>query len=243
MQHLLRNKITVTAIIFLMMPAMAFTQYLEGMNQLDHDQKSFHFGINVGLNRSHYSITHHPRFLQFDSVMVVESVNSTGLNLAWLVNKKLSDHLDLRTYPLNLTFTEKVFQYNLKYPDKPGGEDSLTTRKVQGITLALPLQLKFSSDRIYNMKVYMMGGGKLEYDLAAQKAGTNAEQLMKLKKLDYGFELGMGFHFYFPVFVLTPEIKLGWGTNNVHLRDEDLKYSNVIDKMNARTLTFSLTVE
>jgi hypothetical protein len=243
MQYLLRNKITAAAIVFLMVPSMAFTQYLEGMNQVDHDQKSFHFGINVGLNRSHYNITHHPRFLQFDSVMVVESVNSTGLNLAWLVNKRLTDHLDLRTYPLNLTFTEKVFQYNLKYPDKPGGEDSLTTRKVQGITLALPLQLKFSSDRIYNMKVYMMGGGKLEYDLAAQKGGINTEQLMKLKKLDYGVELGMGFHFYFPVFVLTPEIKLGWGTNNMHLRDEDLKYSNVIDKMNARTITFSLTVE
>lgn len=243
MQHLLRNKITVGAIIFLMMPAMAFSQYREGINLEDHDYKSFHFGINVGLNRSHYSITHHPRFLQFDSVMVIESVNSTGINLAWLVNKRVSDHLDIRTFPLNLTFTEKVFQYGLKYPDKPGGEDTLTTRKVQGITLALPLQLKFSSDRIYNFKAYMMGGGKIEYDLAAQKAGANTEQLMKLKKFDYGFELGMGFHFYFPVFVLTPEIKLGWGLNNVHIRDEDLKYSNVIDKINARTITFSLTVE
>ncbi|HSN60605.1 MAG TPA: porin family protein, partial [Ferruginibacter sp.] len=222
---------------------IAFTQRFENLNLLDHDEKNFHFGINVGVNRSHYSFTHHPRFLEYDSVMVVESINSTGINLAWLVNKRLSNHFDLRTYPLNLTFTEKAFQYHLKYPDKPAGEDSVGIRKIQGITLALPLQLKFSSDRINNFKVYMLAGGKVEYDLAANKGAKNAEQLMKLKKFDYGIEAGIGFHLYFPVFVLTPELKLGWGLNNMHVRDSDLKYSNVIDKINARTISFTLTVE
>ena len=224
-------------------PTIAFTQRFENLNLLDHDEKNFHFGINVGVNRSHYSFTHHPRFLEYDSVMVVESINSTGINLAWLVNKRLSNHFDLRTYPLNLTFTEKAFQYHLKYPDKPAGEDSVGIRKIQGITLALPLQLKFSSDRINNFKVYMLAGGKVEYDLAANKGAKNAEQLMKLKKFDYGIEAGIGFHLYFPVFVLTPEIKLGWGLNDMHVRDTDLKYSNVIDKINARTISFTLTVE
>ncbi len=243
MQYLLRRKITVTIIALVLAPTVAFTQYREYINQPDHDEKSFHFGINVGANRSHYSFTHHPRFLQFDTVMVVESINSTGINLAWLVNKRISNHFDLRTYPLNLTFTEKAFQYALKYPDKPAGEDTLSTRKIQGITLALPLQIKFSSDRINNFKVYMMAGGKIEYDMAANKGAKNAESLMKLKKFDYGVELGLGFHLYFPIFVLTPELKLGWGLNNVHVRDENLKYSNVIDKINARTISFSLTVE
>jgi Outer membrane protein beta-barrel domain len=228
---------------FIAVPTIGFTQTFENLNQTEHDEKSFHFGINVGLNRSHYSFTHHPRFLQYDSVMVVESINSTGLNLAWLVNKRISDHFDFRTYPLNLTFTEKAFEYHLKYPDRPGGEDSISTRKLQGITLALPLQLKFSSDRINNFKVYMLGGIKFEYDMAANKGAKNAESLMKLQKLDYGLEAAIGFHLYFPVFVLTPELKLGWGLNNVHVRDQNLKYSNVIDKINARTISFSLTVE
>lgn len=225
------------------LPVASFAQMFENQNLLEHDEKSFHFGINVGMNRSHYNFTQHPRFLQFDSVLVVESINSTGLNLAWLVNKRLSNHFDLRTYPLNLTFTEKAFEYVFKYPDRPAGEDSLSTRKIQGITLALPLQLKFSSDRIANFKVYMMAGGKLEYDMAASKGGKNSEKLMKLQKFDYGIEAGIGFHFYFPVFVLTPEIKLGWGLNNVHVRDPNLKFSNVLDKINARSITFSLTVE
>ncbi len=243
MQYLLRRKITITLLITALLPSLAFAQYREGINQLEHDSKPFHFGINVGINRSHYSFTHHPRFLQYDSVLAVESVNSSGLTLAWLVNKRLSNHFDLRTYPLNLTFTEKAFQYSLKYPNKPASEDSITIRKIQGITLALPLQIKFSSDRINNFRVYMLAGGKIEYDLAANKGEKNTENLMKLKKVDYGIEAGLGFHFYFPVFVMTPEIKLGWGLNNMHSRDPDLKFSNVIDKINARTITFSITVE
>ncbi|MEP6711939.1 MAG: outer membrane beta-barrel protein [Ferruginibacter sp.] len=224
-------------------PIMAFAQLRDGINQPDHDSKLYHFGINVGVNRSHYSITHHPYFLTQDSVMAVESINSTGLNLALLVNLNLSEHFDIRTFPLDLIFTEKAFQYSLKYPDKPAGEDSVTTKKVQGITLALPLQLKFSSDRIANFKVYMMLGGKIEYDLAASKGDKNTQNILKIKKLDYGFETGIGFHLYFPVFVLTPELKVGFGLNNVHSRDQYLKYSNIIDKLNSRSLTFSLTVE
>jgi hypothetical protein len=140
-------------------------------------------------------------------------------------------------------FTEKAFQYRLKYPDRFAKEDSLTTRKIQGITLAFPLQIKFSSDRINNFKVYMMGGGKLEYDFAANAGEKNAEKLMKLNKLDYGIEAGIGFHFYFPVFVLSPELKLGWGLKNAHSRDANLKFSNVIDQIKSRTLTLSLIIE
>jgi hypothetical protein len=173
----------------------------------------------------------------------VESINSTGLNLAWMVNMNLNEHFDIRTYPLNLTFTEKAFEYTLKYPDKPAGEDSITVKKIQSITMTFPVQLKFSSDRIDNFRVYMMGGIKAEYDLAANAGARKAENLVKLNRFDFGVEAGIGFHFYFPVFVLTPELKVGWGLGNLHSRDEALKFSNVIDKINSRTITFSLTVE
>ena len=243
MLHLCRNKIIAFSILMMLFSNNLFAQQNLDLNLLDHDDKPFHFGIALGANRAHYNFTFNPLFLQRDSVQVVESVQSTGINLAWLVNLHLTNHLDIRTYPLNLVFTEKVFQYRLKYPDRFAKEDSLTTRKIQGITLAFPLQVKFSSDRINNFKVYMMGGGKLEYDFAANAGEKNAEKLMKLNKRDYGIEAGIGFHFYFPVFVLSPELKLGWGLKNVHSRDANLKFSNVIDEIKSRTLTLSLIIE
>lgn len=226
-----------------MFPSVAYTQFRETLNLEDHDDKSFHFGIHLGVNRSHFSFSHHPLFLQRDSVMSVESIKSTGINLAWLVNFRLGEHFDFRTYPLSLVFTEKAFQYNLKYPDRPAGESEVIIKKVQGITLALPLQIKFSSDRIKNFKVYMMGGGRIEYDLSSNAGAKNAGELIKLKPLDYGVDAAIGFHFYFPFFVLTPEVKIGWGLANLHSRDENLKFSNVIDQINSRSLTFSFTVE
>ena len=242
MQHLWRHKISWIGLL-LLFPFLSFAQLDKEMYLQEHDYKKFHFGINLGTNRAFYHFDFNPRFLQYDSVLVVESLQSQGINLAWLVNMRLSDHFDLRTYPLNLVFTEKAFQYGLKYPNRVDKEDSITTRKVQGITLSWPLQVKFSSDRINNFKVYVIGGGKVEYDFAANAGEKNAEKLIKLNKLDYGIEAGIGFHFYFPVFVFSPEIKLGWGFKNVHSRDESLKYSNVIDQIKSRTIQLSFIVE
>ncbi len=243
MQYLLRNKIKSFLILVILLPAVGLAQLRTELNMEDHDDKNFHFGINLGANRSHYNIQHSPKFLLFDSVNVIESVNSTGINLAWLVNMRLSENFDLRTYPVNLVFTEKVFQYTLRTPDKPRGEDTLTTKKVQGITLAFPLQIKFTSDRIANLKVYMLAGGSLMYDLAANASKKTTDDVVTLQKLDYAAELGIGFHIYFPVFVLSPELRVSYGLRNVLKPNNVLKYANTIDRLSSRSLTFSLTVE
>lgn len=243
MQHLLRRKIKILGFAIFFLPLAGVSQLREKINLPDHDEKFIRFGINLGMNRSHFSFTHHPTFLGQDSIMVVESINSTGINLAWLVNVQLSNHFDLRTFPVNLTFSEKAFEYSLPTPDRPDGEDFKTTKKVQSITLTIPIQIKFTSDRINNFKVYMMTGVKGEYDLASNAGARKAENLIKLNRFDYGAEAGLGFHFYFPMFVLTPEIKMGWGIGNLHSRDTNLKFSRAIDKINSRMISFSLTVE
>jgi len=244
MQHLLRRKIIYFIIILSSCPFLGFSQLrYGGLNLPDHDSKPYHFGINLGINKSHFSFTHHPQFLNQDSIMVIESVNSTGINLAWLVNLNLSPHFDLRTYPLDLTFSEKAFEYTLTYPDVPVGEGKLTLKKVQSITLTLPLQVKFSSDRIGNFKVYMMGGVKYDIDLASNARAKKAEDLVKIKKYDYGVELGLGFNFFFQSFILSPEIKVSNGLGNIHSRDPKLIYSSVFDRIQSRMIVFSIHIE
>ncbi|MEP6928159.1 MAG: outer membrane beta-barrel protein [Ginsengibacter sp.] len=238
MHHLLRRKIILLVLSFVFCSTASMAQLRDVINQEGHDDKPYHFGINLGFNKSHFSFTHHPRFLQYDSIMDVESINSAGINLAWLVNVRMSDHFDLRVHPLDLTFSEKAFLYTEKYTS-----DSLIEKKVQSITLSFPVQIKFSSDRIKNFKVYTIAGGKFDYDLASNAGARKAEDLIKLKSSDISVELGLGFHIYFPYFVLSPEIKLSSGLVNLHARDPNLRYSNVIDKINSKMITFSLTVE
>ena len=238
MHHLLRRKISLLVLSFVFCYSGSMAQLRDVINQESHDDKPYHFGIDLGFNKSHFSFTHHPRFLQYDSIMDVESINSTGINLAWLVNVRMSEHFDLRLHPLDLTFSEKAFLYSENYAG-----DSIIEKKVQSITLSFPVQIKFSSDRIKNFKVYTIAGGKFDYDLASNAGARKAEDLIKLKRSDISVELGLGFHIYFPYFVLSPEIKLSSGLVNLHDRDPDLRYSNVIDKINSKMITFSLTVE
>ena len=89
----------------------------------------------------------------------------------------------------------------------------------------------------------MLGGAFTQLDLAANARARRAEDLVKLQKSDYGVELGMGFNFYFQSFIFSPEIKLSNGLRNVHSRDENLKYSNVIDRINSRMIVISIHLE
>jgi hypothetical protein len=117
------------------------------------------------------------------------------------------------------------------------------TKSVESILLGLPVHLKFRSDRIGNFRVYMFGGAKFEYDLSSNSTARKAEDLVKLKKYDFGVEGGIGFNFYFPVFILSPEIKISHGLSDSHSRDPNLKFSNTIDKLNTRMILFSLIFE
>lgn len=213
------------------------------IHQPEYDEQMVHLGLNFGINQSHYNILHSAKFLQFDSINVVESKNNMGLNVAWSVNIRLGKHFALRTHPADITYTEKAFLYYLKTPDILKQEKSITTKTVEGISFAIPVQLKFASDRIENFRVYIIAGARVDYDLAANVGKASIDEVLKLKRLDYSVEAGMGFHFYLPYIVVTPELKITNGIRNVLANNNTVKYSNVIDNIKARQVSFSLTFE
>lgn len=213
------------------------------LNQPEYDFKKFHFGIAFGINKSHYNILHSSKFVHFDSVNVIESINNTGLNLSWTVDYKLGEHFSLRTRPADVTYTEKAFQYTLKTPDWLRKEDTITTQKVEGISFGVPIQLKFASDRINNFKVYILAGARVDYDFASNVDKKENNEALTLKKIDFSSEIGIGFHFYLPYLVLTPEIKMAHSFRNMISKSNALKYANTIDNLSARSITFSITFE
>lgn len=209
-------------------------------NLPDHDSKSYYFGITLGMNKSRFQLDHHTQFLLNDTIQVVEPLNAMGIELGLSATARLTTRLDVRFNP-QLIFTERNIFYKLKYPDPIDGIEII--KKVESIIFSFPLQAKFNSDRIGNFRVYMLGGIKADIDLAANARARRAEYLVKLEKLDYGVELGMGFNFYFPSFIFSPEIKISNGLKNIHGRDENLKYSNVLDRIQSRMIMFSIHLE
>jgi len=240
MQHIHRRKIVLLTLSFFLMLS-TFAQRAIELNLPDHDEKKYYFGIILGYNRSHYNVTHHPYFLSRDTVSVVNSQNSGRIHLGIMANWQLSQHLDLRFYPLNLIFSEKKFGYTQKYPGDVNS--TYESQNVESIVMSLPLQVRLKSDRINNFRVYTLAGLKYDFDLASNSGARNSDNIVKVNKSDYGLEGGIGFQFFFPYFILSPEINFSYGLTNVHSRDESLRYSNVIDTMNSRMILFSLHFE
>lgn len=211
------------------------------LNNVEHDQKPYYFGISLGFNRSGFRSDLHPNFLSQDTILTAESVQSTGFNLGLSATLRFGERWELRANP-QLFFLDRPIQYSLRYPDK--FENSLVVqKKVESVMVNAPLQLRFLSDRIGNFKVYLMGGGKLEYDLASNAQSRNAENMVRIRRYDYGIEGGIGFKFYYPSFILAPEIKFSNGFRNMHGRDQRLNYSSVLHKINSRMIVFTINLE
>ena len=209
-------------------------------NMFDHDAEPYYFGITVGVNLARFQTELHPRFLQYDSVYVAEPVNSGGFTLGLSATGRLTNRFQLRFNP-QLMFIERAIFYRLKYPDING--DTAVTKKVESVIFTFPFQLKFQSDRIGNFRVYVMAGFKFDIDMASNARAKRAEELVKIDKYDYGPEFGIGFNFFFESFIFSPEIKISNGLRNIHARDENLKFSNVFDKIQSRMIVFTIHLE
>jgi hypothetical protein len=209
-------------------------------NLFDHDSKPYYFGITVGINMARFQTSLHPRFLESDSVYVAEPVNSGGFTLGLSATTRLSNRFQLRFNP-QLMFIERSIYYKLKYPDIDGLTE--VNKKVESVIMSFPFQIKFQSDRIGNFRVYTLAGFKADIDMASNARAKRAEELVKIEKYDFGPEFGIGFNFFFESFIFSPEIKISNGLRNIHARDENLRFSNVFDKIQSRMIVFTIHLE
>jgi hypothetical protein len=228
------------AISFVFITKLSFAQTITDLNLSDHDAKPYYFGITIGINLASFHSELHSRFLQDDSVYVAEPLNAGGFSLGLIATGRLTNRFEARFNP-QLMFTERSLYYKLKYPDFDLG--TAVTKKIESVIVTFPFQLKFNSDRIDNFRVYMLGGVKIDMDLASNARAKRAEELVKINKFDYGIEAGIGFNFYFPSFIFSPEIKFSNGLGNIHSRDVNLKYSSVLDRIQSRMIVFSIHLE
>lgn len=210
------------------------------LNLHEHDSKPYYFGITLSGNLSRFQTELHPSFLAQDSLLVAEPLNAGGFALGLLATARLTARFEARFNPM-LSFMDRGINYSLRYPDLD--RNLKVVQKVESVIVTFPFQLKFNSDRIGNFRVYMLGGAKLDYDLASNARVRKLDDLVKIQKTDYGIEAGLGFNFYFPSFIFSPEIKISNGLRNVHVRNENLRYSSVLDRIQSRMIIFSIHLE
>lgn len=238
MLHLLRKQIALLITVTL----FCITGHAQReLYRTEHDNLPYYFGIYLAYNNTYLHPEKAPKFLQDDSVLTAEPGAKGGVALGFLATFKLSKRWEFRLNPNLIIGGAKYFEYTLSNPQP--GESLVEKKTLPSSIFTFPLQFKFNSDRIDNFRVYMMGDVYFSTDLMSNAGNRNAEDLIKLKKGDYGIETAIGFNFYLKFVTLSPELKFTYGIADVHARDPDLKYSSVFDKLQTRMITFSLNIE
>ena len=212
-------------------------------NLTHYYNQTLHFGFALGVNRANFSIDPSQHFERFDSLMKVEQGPKMGFNLGIISEVRLHKYLTLRFVP-NLSFVERNLQYTFNRVDST----IIRTKTIESTFVNFPLDLKLRSKRVKNFGAYLLGGGAFALDLASKEKvplTTNPnpnEQIVKLKKSDFYYEVGTGAEFYLQYFKLALEVKLSMGTINI-LKKENTVFSNSINQLNSKILMFSITFE
>jgi hypothetical protein len=208
------------------------------LNMADHDDKPYYFGITFGLNYSVYRINYTQSFASSDTFKRIQPHWQPGFNLGLMGTLKLTRFIDFRFVPA-LVFSEK----RLAYQYGPMQNDSTADRSIESIYMNLPFQFKFKSDRIKNFRFYGLAGGKFDYDLAANARSHRPDEFLKISPTDLGFEFGVGFEFYNPNFIFSPEIKVSQGLSNQLYSDKSLQLTNAIQRLSTRMIVISIHLE
>jgi len=155
----------------------------------------------------------------------------------------LGKYFDLRFVP-SLLFGERYIEYIFHcYKENKLIDEDFKTN-ISSSFISLPFTLKYKSKRLNNLRGYVFSGVNFVIDLAsnAKKKQNNEDIQIRLKKNDMMLEFGAGFDFYTPFFKFGTEIKIGYGMNDILIRERNI-YSAGIDRMNSKIFQLSFTFE
>lgn len=210
------------------------------LNLPNYDRQTVHFGFLLGVNSLDFVTKPVKDIRALDSLNIIQNGSGAGFSLGIIGNLHLGDNFDLRFLP-TLSFGERKITYTINYKTF----DSLVTRNkpVESTLLEFPLLLKFKSSRHANFRTYVLGGVKPMIDLASQnKVDDKGEKILKLKKNDFAFEIGMGFDFYSQYFKFTPEFKMAYGLSNLLVQENNI-FTGGLDALRSKAFYFSITFE
>tara|TARA_Y200000002_G_C22477219_1_gene577210 strand:- start:72 stop:800 length:729 start_codon:yes stop_codon:yes gene_type:complete len=236
-----------TLLLLLVVTLLGYnTHFSQGTNLPGFDDKPFHFGFALSVNQSSNYISRSTSW-EFSNDSLNELIVNAkpGFTLGVISSINLNENCKLRFAIPSLSFQERILSYT--YLDPSGGESIKYLKSLQPVYLDFPALIKFRTDRINNYAVYGITGLRFGIDMASDIEAENIglpreEQIVKLKKTDFGFEVGGGFDFFLQYFKLGLELKLGVGMVDIH-QNEETHFDNPIEALRSKVWTFSITFE
>ncbi|MCF6168704.1 porin family protein [Lutibacter sp.] len=175
------------------------------------DKQKVFWGYFLGLNKKDFKITY-----KTDGAFI-EVSPSVGFEVGLIGDLRLHKNISLRLEPgLSSNTKTLAFTHILG-----GAKDSI--REVNGTYLRIPLLLKLNTNRLNNMRPYVVAGVSYDYNFSSNQnnANDNLDGEFRAKKNNFTYEIGVGVDLYLPYFIFSPSIRGVFAINNELVRDVD----------------------
>ncbi len=191
---------------------MSYTQETKIDYLPSFDKRKLHYGFYLGLNQNDFKINY--RETSIENVGI-ESQPSLGFNVGLIADLRLHKNLNLRFEPGLASNTKKLYFNHLTTE-----RDSV--REVGSTYLHIPVLLKFSTDRLNNVRPYVLTGISYDYNFSSNEANQddNASGEFRMKTHNFMYEVGIGIDIYLYFFKFSPSIRGVFAINN------EIKYDN-----------------
>lgn len=173
------------------------------LNRPYSDNRRWHLGFSVGLNTMDLSFHHNGFVTEQGQTWFMEQPSfSPGFCVNGLFSVRLNNYFSVRVTP-GMYFGNRV----VRFLDTTGGQEE--KQDIKSAYLVLPVDLKFSSQRMRNIRPYMVAGVMPAFDVMKKKT-----DFLRTNSTDFMLSVGFGCDLYLPYFKLIPELKFCFGLSD-----------------------------
>lgn len=173
------------------------------LNRPYSDNRRWHLGFSVGLNTMDFSFHHNGFVTEQGQTWFMEQPSfSPGFCVNGLFSVRLNNYFSVRVAP-GMYFGNRV----VRFLDTTGGQEE--KQDIKSAYLVLPVDLKFSSQRMHNIRPYMVAGVMPAFDVMKKKT-----DFLRTNSTDFMLSVGFGCDLYLPYFKLIPELKFCFGLSD-----------------------------
>ncbi|WGH75328.1 porin family protein [Tenacibaculum tangerinum] len=202
------------------------------------DKPLFHYGFYLGGNNNGYKIGYKPSGF---SNAEIEVTSSIGFNVGLIADLRLHNNINLRFEPGLMSNTK-----TLRFNHIPGTEN-VNIREVGATFLHLPLIFKFSTNRLNNIRPYVLGGASYDHNFSSNERNNddNFAGEFRTTTSNFMYEVGIGVDFYLSYFKFSPSIRGVFAINNELVRDNKTpsQWTDPIDFLGTRGVFLHLSFE
>lgn len=176
------------------------------------DKKKLHYGFYLGLNQNDFKIDYKTSNYANANISVTAT---SGFNVGLIADLRLHKNINLRFEP-GLISNSKTFAFTHINTKK----DSI--REIGSTYLHIPFVLKFSTNRMDNVRPYLLAGISYDYNFSSNQRNTNDNSggEFRMNAHNFMYEVGIGIDIYLYFFKFSPSIRGVFSMNN------ELKYDD-----------------